>query len=336
MTTNNPNHVKGVQCFSCKDAIWSRHRHDFRKCSCGKTFVDGGRDYLRCGGEVLPGSVTIDTATGCIVDEAQTTQDEGSDTEHCHKDNKEGLSGIQEITEERERQITQEGWTAKHDDQHNKEELIQAASAYLCHCKWSIYNKRIGNNHVPSFPSEWPFEESNFKPDPNDPIKTLKKAGALIAAEIDRLKRQKSNSTLPDPGSIVEELESRAESSESYTFPDPNSALDLQAASTITKLKDELENYKKCSSIEHCWDYRDGEWVKVPVYIGMEVWWTNLITANEPAFVRQVGSGWIKANNDSVPDSLRSDHWWVRSEQAYASREAANKALELNKKRGLR
>lgn len=39
----------GVQCLSCKDIIVSLHRHDFRVCSCGHTFVDGGSDYLRYG-----------------------------------------------------------------------------------------------------------------------------------------------------------------------------------------------------------------------------------------------------------------------------------------------
>lgn len=34
----------------CEDVIVSRHRHDFKFCQCGETFVDGGRDYLRWGG----------------------------------------------------------------------------------------------------------------------------------------------------------------------------------------------------------------------------------------------------------------------------------------------
>lgn len=42
--------VDGIECPLCGDQIWSRHRHDFRQCTCGKTFVDGGRDYLRYGG----------------------------------------------------------------------------------------------------------------------------------------------------------------------------------------------------------------------------------------------------------------------------------------------
>lgn len=44
----------GVMCLSCKDVIWSRSVHDFRYCSCRKSFIDGGRDYLRYGGEAYP------------------------------------------------------------------------------------------------------------------------------------------------------------------------------------------------------------------------------------------------------------------------------------------
>ena len=43
--------ITGVRCGFCNQYIWSRHRHDFRHCTCGKTFVDGGRDYLRYGAE---------------------------------------------------------------------------------------------------------------------------------------------------------------------------------------------------------------------------------------------------------------------------------------------
>lgn len=41
--------MTGVRCMFCKDVIYSRHRHDWRTCKCGGTFVDGGMDYLRYG-----------------------------------------------------------------------------------------------------------------------------------------------------------------------------------------------------------------------------------------------------------------------------------------------
>lgn len=41
----------GIQCPSCADTIFSMYRHDFRRCMCGKIFIDGGDDYLRYGAE---------------------------------------------------------------------------------------------------------------------------------------------------------------------------------------------------------------------------------------------------------------------------------------------
>lgn len=36
-----------VKCKSCSDVIISTHRHDFKRCSCGRVAVDGGHDYLK-------------------------------------------------------------------------------------------------------------------------------------------------------------------------------------------------------------------------------------------------------------------------------------------------
>ena len=41
-----------AKCLKCGDIIESKHRHDFQWCSCKSCFVDGGRDYLRRGGEI--------------------------------------------------------------------------------------------------------------------------------------------------------------------------------------------------------------------------------------------------------------------------------------------
>lgn len=39
-----------LECLECGDHIESTHRHDFQSCHCGMIFVDGGREYLRHGG----------------------------------------------------------------------------------------------------------------------------------------------------------------------------------------------------------------------------------------------------------------------------------------------
>jgi len=84
-------------------------------------------------------------------------------------------SGATLILEERYRQVLNEGYNISHDLQHNRKELGEAALCYL-----SSY---LENDMV--MPVNWPFESSWWKP--TDRIKNLVKAGALIAAEIDRL-----------------------------------------------------------------------------------------------------------------------------------------------------
>ena len=41
--------VRCVYCPKCHDYVFSRAQHDYRSCSCGYIFVDGGFSYLRYG-----------------------------------------------------------------------------------------------------------------------------------------------------------------------------------------------------------------------------------------------------------------------------------------------
>jgi hypothetical protein len=41
----------GIRCPACHDIIFSLYQHDFRRCMCGKVFIDGGDDYMRYGAE---------------------------------------------------------------------------------------------------------------------------------------------------------------------------------------------------------------------------------------------------------------------------------------------
>ena len=95
---------------------------------------------------------------------------------------KEAKTGAELIAAERERQVSEEGWTPGHDDEHDGGELEQAAACYL----------RPGNSfYTPGVPPpEWPFEAEAWKPTEREPARDLVKAGALIAAEIDRLQRE--------------------------------------------------------------------------------------------------------------------------------------------------
>lgn len=88
-------------------------------------------------------------------------------------------TGIQLITEERKRQVEVEGWTADHDYQHDEQEIRKAAVWYAM----SEYEREA---YLMSGETLWMWEQKWFKPAPNK-IGELIKAGALIAAEIDRL-----------------------------------------------------------------------------------------------------------------------------------------------------
>ncbi|MFL0504795.1 hypothetical protein ACH0B5_03520 [Ureibacillus sp. 179-F W5.1 NHS] len=41
--------VNKVRCKKCNDIIESKHEHDFKRCSCGSIFIDGGKYYQKYG-----------------------------------------------------------------------------------------------------------------------------------------------------------------------------------------------------------------------------------------------------------------------------------------------
>ena len=88
------------------------------------------------------------------------------------------------ISVERARQINEEEWTAEHDDQHAKGELVDAAISYAAFS--------YAKNDPSVYRSWWPWEWKWWKPDNKRTVRNLVKAGALIAAEIDRLLRQEN------------------------------------------------------------------------------------------------------------------------------------------------
>ena len=91
--------------------------------------------------------------------------------------------GVDMIAAERERQVTQEGWSPEHDDEHDDFELTAAALCYALRATGTDFGG------PPPGPVPWPWDASWWKPS-DDPIRNLVKAGALIAAEIDRLQRK--------------------------------------------------------------------------------------------------------------------------------------------------
>ena len=96
-------------------------------------------------------------------------------------------NGIGRISAERVRQIEQEEYDSEHDQQHWDEDLARAAVCYAL--PYSERHNLLGGRGA-SAPALWPWRESDWKPSPDDRIRELEKAGALIAAEIDRLQAQ--------------------------------------------------------------------------------------------------------------------------------------------------
>lgn len=92
------------------------------------------------------------------------------------------MGGASMIATERYRQIATEGWTPEHDDNHTKAELARAAVNYAVRAINQIGWPTEGHGLA------WPWDKSWWKPS-DDRIRNLVKAGALIAAEIDRLQR---------------------------------------------------------------------------------------------------------------------------------------------------
>lgn len=84
------------------------------------------------------------------------------------------------IISERERQISVEGYDCNHDDAHVDGELASAAIAHLIEAGTYTTAGHKGSDY-------WPWEDS-YKPAASQ-LQNLVKAGALVAAEIDRVLR---------------------------------------------------------------------------------------------------------------------------------------------------
>ncbi|MGA4275628.1 hypothetical protein ACI2VH_02665 [Ralstonia nicotianae] len=92
-------------------------------------------------------------------------------------------AAARDVLAERARQISAEGWTPEHDDEHADGQMALAAGYYALACAFP-HERDIGGGRVPSY---WPWDKSWWKP--RDPRRNLVKAGALILAEIERLDR---------------------------------------------------------------------------------------------------------------------------------------------------
>lgn len=102
-------------------------------------------------------------------------------------------NAINDVILERQRQISQEGWTPEHDDTHSSGEMAGAAACYAQHVvgrQW-VYPWKPDDYTSEEAPGSWPWDEKWWKP--KSPREDLVRAAALIIAEIERLDRVSEN-----------------------------------------------------------------------------------------------------------------------------------------------
>lgn len=95
--------------------------------------------------------------------------------------------GLALITAERRRQVDVEGWSPSHDDEHTDGAMAAAAACYATFASLSDVRRNSAGTRERML-DDWPWEPEWWKP--SDRVRDLVKAGALIAAEIDRLQRK--------------------------------------------------------------------------------------------------------------------------------------------------
>lgn len=98
------------------------------------------------------------------------------------------MTAIELIAAERQRQITEEGYTAENDSSYFNQELATAAACYAL----PENLRRAYGAKEKLWPWSSAFQNDGWKPTPDNRIKELVKAGALILAEIDRLQAEGS------------------------------------------------------------------------------------------------------------------------------------------------
>lgn len=95
------------------------------------------------------------------------------------------MTGVELIAAERERQVNEKGYDAAHDDTHADRGMATSAAQVLVHY---YSNGTLGVRRWGSC-DNWHIIEKHG----DDPVKLLAIAGALIAAEIDRLQRAEAD-----------------------------------------------------------------------------------------------------------------------------------------------
>ena len=99
-------------------------------------------------------------------------------------------TGIELIAIERKRQIEELGYDYTNDSLYAKEELARAGATYAMPKSTRDNYSSYSTSNDSWSPRWWPWDVKYWKPTPEDRIKELSKAGALIAAQIDYLQNK--------------------------------------------------------------------------------------------------------------------------------------------------
>lgn len=94
-------------------------------------------------------------------------------------------SGIELISKERKRQIEELGFDYSNDSLYTNNELADAAACYAI-----LPNLKLRGIAKKLREVLWPWNKTSYKPTPDDRVRELVKAGALIAAQIDWIQNQ--------------------------------------------------------------------------------------------------------------------------------------------------
>lgn len=102
----------------------------------------------------------------------------------------EATPGVALIATERRRQVETEGYDAEHDAGHLPKAFVDAAISYAT----PPGERRMAGGA----PYTWPWGDEDWKPCPDDRVRELVKAGALIAAAIDAIQARAALAALKE------------------------------------------------------------------------------------------------------------------------------------------
>ncbi len=143
--------------------------------------------------------LTAEFMNSLIIDIAEVKADRAKATSfldrYCISESTPSAEVAAEIVAERERQITVEGWTPQHDDEHASGELADAAACYAT----AGANARLGAEYLRARPpAQWPWDTTWWKPGANR--HDLIRATALLIAEVERIDRAAEKAGRPTHG----------------------------------------------------------------------------------------------------------------------------------------